>query len=81
MKCTMLWNHSYLMGANVQGLSNLIKIRSLRSLLKDPTKPHIKSGDLSIMHDHIVMPRRMLFSDWLNTHVPKQGLKMHLDNL
>ena len=62
MKCTMLWNHSYLMGANVQGLSNLIKIRSPRSLLKDLTKTHIKSGDLSIKHD----PSRELFSDWLN---------------
>ena len=50
---------------------NLIKIRSLRSLLKDLTKPHIivKSGDLSIMHDSNVMPRCKLSSDWLNTHV------------
>ena len=62
-------------GANVHGLSNLIKIRSPRSLLKDPTKPHIKFGDLSIMHDHIVMPRCKLFSDWLNTYVTKQGFR------
>ena len=50
-------------------------IRSLTSLQKDLTKPHIKvkSGDLSIMHDHIVMPRRKLSSDWLNTYVTKQG--------
>ena len=33
----------------------------------------VKSGDLSIMHDHIVMPRLKLSSDWLNTHVTKQG--------
>ena len=25
------------------------------------------------MHDHNVMPRRKLSSDWLNTHVAKQG--------
>ena len=55
----------------IQARINLIKIISLRSLLKDPTKPRIKviSGDLSIMHDHIVMPKRKLSSDWLNTHV------------
>ena len=55
--------------------SNLIKIRSLRSLLKDLMKPHIKVkyGDLSIMHDHIVMPRHKLSADWLNTNVTKQG--------
>ena len=37
---------------------NLIKFRSPRLLLKDLTKPHIKvkSGDLSIMHDYIVIP-------------------------
>ena len=46
-------------------------VRSLRSLLKDLTKPHIKvnSGDLSIMLEHNVMLRRMLSSDWRNTHV------------
>ena len=43
---------------------NLIKINSLicslRSLLKDLKNPHskVKSGDLSIMHDSNVMPRR-----------------------
>ena len=56
---------------------NVIKIRSFRSLLKDLTKSHIKvkSGDLSIMHDHYVMPRRKLFSDWLSTHVTEQGFR------
>ena len=46
---------------------NLIKIRFLRSLLKDQTKPHmkVKSGDLSIMHEHIVMLRCKLSSDWI----------------
>ena len=50
---------------------NLIKISSTRSLLKDLKKSNIKikSGDLSIMHEHNVMPRRKLSSDWLNTHV------------
>ena len=54
---------------------NIIKIRSLRSLLKDLTKPHIKvkSGDLSFMHDHNVMPRHKLSFDWLNSHVTEQG--------
>ena len=35
---------------------SIIKIRSFRSLLKDLTESHIKvkSGDLSIMHDHNV---------------------------
>ena len=49
---------------------NLIKIRSLRSLLKDLTKSHIKvkSGE-----NHNVMPRRKLSSDWLNTHVTEKG--------
>ena len=57
--------------------NNLIKIRSLKSLLKDLTKPHIKvkSGDLSIMHDHTFMPRRKLSSDWLNTNVTKLGFR------
>ena len=52
---------------------NVIKIisydRSLRLLLKDLMKPHIKvkSGDLSIRHDHNVMPMHIKLSDWLNT--------------
>ena len=56
---------------------NLIKMRSLRSLLKDLTKSliEVKSGDLSIMHDYNVMPRRKLSSDWLNTHVTEQGFR------
>ena len=51
----------------------LIRIRSLRSLLKNLTKPYIKvkSRDLSIMHDHVVMRRRKLSYNWLNTHVIK----------
>ena len=50
-------------------------VRSLKSLLMDLTKPHtkFKSGDLSIMHDNNVMPRRKLSSDWLSTHVNEQG--------
>ena len=57
--------------------SNLIKIRSLKSLLRDLTNPHIKvkSGDLSIMHDNTITPRRKLSSDWLNTHGTKQGFR------
>ena len=56
---------------------NLIKIRSLRSLLKDLMKPHtkVKSCDLSIMHDHNAMRRHKLSSDWINTHMTKQGFR------
>ena len=56
---------------NIHSKFNLIKIRSFDTLLKDLTKPHtkVKSGDLSIMHNSNVMPRRKLSSDWLNTHV------------
>ena len=59
-----------------------IKIRSHRLLLKELMKPHIKvkSGELFIMHDHIVMPRRKLSSDWLNTHVTKQGFVRSFSN-
>ena len=34
-------------------------------------KPYtkVKSGDLSIMFDNNVLPRRKLSSDWLKTHV------------
>ena len=51
-------------------------IHSLRSLLKDLTKSltNVKSGDLSIMQDKNVMPRRKLSSDWLKTHVTEEGL-------
>ena len=58
-------------------ISNLIKIGSFSSPLKDLTKSHIKvkSGDLSIMHDHNVMPRGKLSSDWLSTHVTEQGFR------
>ena len=51
-------------------------IHSLRSLLKDLTKSltNVKSGDLSIMQDKNVMPRRKLSSDWLKTHVTEEWL-------
>ena len=58
---------------------NLIKIRSFDPLpqiaTKGSNKLHIKvkSGNLSIMHDHNVMLRRKLSSGWLNTHVNEQG--------
>ena len=41
-------------------------IRSRRALLKVLMKPHarVNSGDLSIMHDNNVMPRRKLSSNW-----------------
>ena len=58
-------------------LINLIKsvplIRSLRSLLKDLTKSLTKviSGDLSIIKENNVMPRRKPSFDWLKTHVTK----------
>ena len=50
-------------------------VLSLRLLQKDLTKPYtkVKSGDLSIIHDHNVMLRHKLSSDWLNTHVTEQG--------
>ena len=47
-------------------------LRILRNHIK------VKSGDLSIKHDHIVMLRRKLSSDWLNTHVTK---RVSLDSL
>ena len=56
-----------------QGISQPVEFLGigfvLMSLLRDLTKLHIKvkSGDLSIIHDHIVMARRKLSSDWLNT--------------
>ena len=59
-------------------LSNFIF--SLRSLLKHLTKPHtkIKSGDLSIMHNSNVLPRRKLSSHWLKTHVTEQRVSLYL---
>ena len=39
--------------------------------MKSLTK--VKSGDLSIMHDNNVMPRRKLSSDWLKTCVTEEG--------
>ena len=62
----------------IQEFHNLIKISSSRSLLNDLKKSHIKikSGDLSIMDDHNVMPRRKLSSDY-----PRYWNGVSLDNL
>ena len=52
-------------------------ICSLRSILKDLPKPHIKVkySDLYIMHDNILMLRRKLPYDRLKIHVTDLGFR------
>ena len=71
----------YVCISSLPTFNNLIKldplVRSIRSLLKDLTKPHTKVNLVTFLSCMIpmYMPRPQLSLDWLNVHVTEQGFR------
>ena len=60
--------------ASLSDFKTSVKVIQYITYIHKMTHIKVKSGDLSIMHDHIVMQRHKLSSDLLNNHVTKQRL-------